>query len=71
MQFEAKFVPEFDDYMYTLTVSAAEMRSTKFSNFDKLLFADVQTSKDTTIADQLLALEVVARRIEEQHANRD
>jgi hypothetical protein len=50
---------------YTLTIDQGELQAVRFYPFDRALLEDVRTSGDVSIADQLLALEMVARRIEE------
>jgi len=49
---------------YVVTITDDELVAAKFYPFDRKLLAECDTN-DATIADQVLALELVTRRIEE------
>lgn len=51
--------------VYTLTINENELERMDLSPLDRLVLDEVRLVSDVTIADQLLALELVARRIEE------
>jgi hypothetical protein len=52
------------DTIYTVRISRDEFVSTTFYPFDRALFEDC-AGDDATVADRLLALELIARRVEE------
>lgn len=54
-----------DEDVYTLTVSHGALRRVRFTEFDRMLLRDCQ-SDGATVADKLLALELIARRVEEE-----
>jgi hypothetical protein len=53
-----------DERVYTLRITNDELVRARLQPFDRLLIADCE-GKDSTISDKLLALETIARRIEE------
>jgi hypothetical protein len=53
-----------DERVYTLTIPGGDLMRARFDRFDRLLLADCQ-SPDATVADSLLALELIVRRIEQ------
>jgi len=64
MKFEHHKHPATNDYHVSLVIEGFELRSVRFTDFDRALFRECEDSE--SIADKLLALETVARRIEEQ-----
>lgn len=52
---------------FTLVISEKELDEAMFQNFDLHLFDEITADEEATISDNLLALELVARRIEEGH----
>ena len=59
--------PFKDELIYELRIDGNELRDTKLHPFDRKLLADIEfgPSRGTPIADKLLGLETIARRIEE------
>lgn len=55
------------DRVITIRLTRADMTSAKLTKFDYALFDDIQNGKpsNTPMADQLLGLETLVRRIEE------
>lgn len=53
--------------VFTLRVNKAEWAAAKFDNFDLALIQDIEHGRpsETPLADELLGLETVVRRIEE------
>lgn len=51
--------------VFILTISISDYVKARFDNFDEALLRECKR-EDATIADKLLALEMVARRIEEE-----
>jgi hypothetical protein len=49
---------------YTLTITHSDMSKANITHLDRVLFEDCNKD-DSTISDKLLALETLARRIEE------
>jgi hypothetical protein len=60
--------PSRDVYEYRLRIDGGELMRAKLYPFDRALLRDIETSDDVTVADQLLGLEMLARRIEESRA---
>ncbi len=54
-----------DQHRYVLTIERAERLKVTLSPADELLLAECTGRPDATISDTLLALELLARRIEE------
>ena len=50
---------------YRLFIPTVDMALTNYTDFDKALFADINNDPEATIADRLLGLETLVRRIEE------
>lgn len=55
-----------DERIYTLRIRMGEMVCAPLNRFDKLLLADCEGSNK--VSDKLLALETIARRIEERQS---
>lgn len=51
------------EHVFTLTVSDSELSRARFDMFDHALFADCE-GDDISVSDKLLALELIARRLE-------
>ena len=67
MRLERTDPTDRDERVYTLTISGLDfVRMGRLSRFDQMLLDDCN-GPDATISDQLLALELIARRIEEGH----
>jgi hypothetical protein len=54
---------ERDERIYKLRVTGAELMRCRLQHFDRLLIAECEASNK--VSDKLLALETIARRIEE------
>lgn len=56
-----------DKRVYVLTIDGGDLMRMRMrlDRLDRALLDDVNSAKDMTISDQLLALEMMARRIEE------
>jgi hypothetical protein len=54
-----------DEVVYTLTLNGGDLARARLTTYDRLLLADC----DASIADRLLALELIVRRIEQAHTN--
>jgi len=64
MKFETRQDIKTNDKVFILTVTVLDYVKAKFDNLDRMLLRDCE-SKDATIADKLLALEMIARRVED------
>lgn len=64
MQFTESYDLLTGEFTYTIKIERRELIHTTFYSFDRALFDDCNT-ENVTIADRLLALELIARRIEE------
>ena len=62
--------PSRTEMVYTIHIAAKDYVTANFTKFDHLLFDDIDHGKssDTPLADKLLGLETIVRRIEK--ANR-
>lgn len=65
MTFEHYRHPATGDYSVSLTLTEEELESIKCTGFDRALFKECEESN--SIADKLLALEAVVRKIEEEY----
>ena len=55
-----------ENTIYRLTISRLDMAHVKFDKFDRKLIEECSAEKDdATISDQLLALEMITRRVEQ------
>lgn len=63
MKFEQRRDTDADVIEYKLTITGGDMAAVELLGFDKLLLRECETSGK--ISDKLLALETLARRIEE------
>lgn len=57
-----------DRITYQLTINGYELMRAHLSKLDRALLDEINSSEDVTIADQLLGLEMIVRRIEESYA---
>ncbi len=64
MELETFHHPTKDQRVYTLVIEGYELSIARLSVFDKAVIADC-TKNGSSIADNLLAIELMARRIEE------
>ncbi len=65
MKFEQHRHPATNDLHISLVVESFELVCPQFTDFDRALFRECE--KSNSVADKLLALETIARRIEEQN----
>jgi len=63
MKLETWRDPATNDYHVMLKLDCFEIRCAKLTDFDRALFRECEES--SSVADKLLALETMARRIEE------
>lgn len=67
MELERLMVPAEDKYIFKFSYTGQELVAAKIFEFDHAVLRDCE-SEDATIADKLLALELIARRIEESQS---
>lgn len=55
-----------ENTIYRLTISRLDLANVKFDELDRILMDECSAEKDdVTISDQLLALEMITRRVEQ------
>lgn len=64
MKFQMRHDPKSGRYQFCLELEEYEVASVRLDNWDRLLLQECEGSKN--VSDQLLALELLTRRIEEQ-----
>ena len=65
MEFTREYNSEKKVTAYTLTISEKDMAKAEFNGFDRLMLNDIADDPEASISDNLLGLEILARRIEE------